>query len=77
MHLAGIAGNPRRYADFTNFEFLAALIPLHQWMTWAAYFTAAAQVVFLGNLFWSIRSGAAAPSNPWSAKTLEWTDARD
>jgi Heme/copper-type cytochrome/quinol oxidases, subunit 1 len=22
MHLAGIAGNPRRYADFTNFEFL-------------------------------------------------------
>jgi cytochrome c oxidase subunit 1 len=73
MHLVGIAGNPRRYADFTNFDFLAPLIPLHQWMTWAAYLTAAAQVVFLVNLFWSIRKGAIAPGNPWSAATREWS----
>ena len=29
MHVAGIAGNPRRYSDFTNFTFLSPLLPLH------------------------------------------------
>ena len=72
MHLVGIAGNPRRYADFTNFTFLSPLLPLHQFMTWAAFFTAAVQLVFLVNLFWSIRWGAKASGNPWSAETLEW-----
>jgi cytochrome c oxidase subunit I len=72
MHVAGIAGNPRRYADFTNFDFLAPLIPLHRFMTWAAFFTAAVQIVFFVNLFWSIRRGPPAPPNPWSAETLEW-----
>ncbi len=75
MHLAGIAGNPRRYADFTNFEFLTALMPLHHFMTWAAFFTAAVQLIFLLNLFWSLRRGALAPANPWKAATREWTDA--
>ncbi len=75
MHIAGIAGNPRRYADFTNFDFLAPLIPLHRWMTWAAFFTAAAQLIFLFNLFWSMRYGTPAASNPWAANTLEWTHA--
>jgi heme/copper-type cytochrome/quinol oxidase subunit 3 len=72
MHLAGIAGNPRRYADFTNFDFLAPLMPLHSWMTVAALFTAAVQIIFFVNLFWSIRRGALAPANPWSAQTREW-----
>ena len=72
MHLAGIAGNPRRYSDFTNFTFLSPLLPLHEFMTWAAFFTAAVQLVFLVNLFWSIRRGTKAPPNPWSADTLEW-----
>jgi cytochrome c oxidase subunit I len=74
MHMAGIAGNPRRYPDFTNFEFLGPLLPTHQFMTWAALVTAAAQIVFLGNLFWSIRHGVPAPLNPWLAETLEWED---
>jgi cytochrome c oxidase subunit 1 len=72
MHVAGIAGNPRRYADFTNFEFLSPLLPLHQFMTWAAALTAAFQIVFLVNLFWSLRRGPKADSNPWNANTLEW-----
>jgi cytochrome c oxidase subunit 1 len=72
MHVAGIAGNPRRYADFTNFEFLSPLIPLHQVMTWAAFLTAAFQIIFLVNLFWSMRRGPKADANPWNAKTLEW-----
>jgi cytochrome c oxidase subunit 1 len=72
MHVAGIAGNPRRYPDFTNFEFLAPLLTMHQFMTWAAFFTGAAQVLFIANLFWSIRRGVRASTNPWSAETLEW-----
>lgn len=74
MHFVGFAGNPRRYADFTSFQFLADLMPLHRWMTHAAYFTASAQLPFLFNLFWSMRRGPVAPVNPWEATTLEWSD---
>ena len=37
MHWLGIAGNPRRYSDFTNFDFLGKLLPVHNFMTQAAY----------------------------------------
>jgi cytochrome c oxidase subunit 1 len=72
MHLVGFAGNPRRYADFTNFEFLSPLVPVHSFMTWAAFLTAAIQLVFLFNLFWSMRRGSIPPVNPWNAETREW-----
>ena len=73
MHFLGIAGNPRRYADFTNYDFMNPLMPIHKFMTHAAYFTAAAQIIFLINLFWSLKKGARATENPWEATTLEWT----
>jgi len=73
MHWLGIAGNPRRYADFTNFDFMAKLMPVHTFMTWAAIITASAQLIFLFNLVWSLKKGAKAPINPWEATTLEWT----
>jgi cytochrome c oxidase subunit 1 len=73
MHFTGFAGNPRRYADLTTFAFLAPLMPIHRWMTGAAYFTAAVQLIFLVNLLWSMKKGALAPPNPWNATTLEWT----
>ncbi|MCU1257608.1 MAG: Cytochrome-c oxidase [Bryobacterales bacterium] len=72
MHFTGFAGNPRRYADLTSFQFLAPLLPIHVWMTDAAYLTAAVQVLFLVNLFWSMKRGAPAVRNPWQATTLEW-----
>jgi len=72
MHFAGFAGNPRRYADFTTFDFLAPLMPLHRGITHAAYFTAAVQVIFLVNLVWSARRGTPAPPNPWNAHDREW-----
>jgi cytochrome c oxidase subunit I len=73
MHFLGISGNPRRYADFTNYDFMNALMPIHKFMTHAAYFTAAVQIIFLINLFWSMKKGAKATENPWDATTLEWT----
>jgi cytochrome c oxidase subunit I len=73
MHYLGIAGNPRRYADFTNFDFLGKLMPVHTFMTWAAFTTAAVQLIFLFNLIWSTKKGAKAPINPWESTTLEWT----
>ncbi len=74
MHFAGFAGNPRRYADFTTFDFLRQVMPLHRWITGSAFFLASAQVIFLWNLFRSMRHGAIAPKNPWQATSLEWTD---
>jgi cytochrome c oxidase subunit 1 len=73
MHFAGIAGTPRRYADFAQFEFLKDLLWLHKATSHAAFFTAAIQLVFLVNMVWSWRKGAVAPENPWNATTLEWT----
>lgn len=72
MHLAGIVGNPRRYPDFREFEFLGQLISLHKFMSHAAFTTAAVQLLFLFNFFWSMRRGRPAPANPWEANTLEW-----
>jgi cytochrome c oxidase subunit I len=74
MHFAGFAGNPRRYSDFTTFDFLAKVMPLQRWITFSAFFLASVQVIFLWNLFTSIRRGPAAPKNPWEATTLEWSD---
>jgi len=73
MHFLGIAGNPRRYADFTNFEFMGKLMPVHTFMTWAAIGTASVQIIFIINLVWSMKKGPKAPVNPWEATTLEWT----
>lgn len=50
MHFLGFAGNPRRYAELSNFQFLMDLLPLHRALTYAAWFTAAVQLIFVANL---------------------------
>ena len=72
MHFIGISGGLRRYADFTEFAFLRDLQPLQTFISVAAFITAAAQLIFLWNVFWSIRRGRVADNNPWQATTLEW-----
>lgn len=74
LHFAGFVGNPRRYPDFKEYEFLKTVLPLHIGVTHAAYTLAAVQLLFLGNYFWSKRRGAVAPANPWGADTREWSD---
>ena len=75
MHFVGIAGGIRRYADATGATYLAALQPLHRFMTIAAFVTAAAQLIFFYNFFRSLKKGEAASANPWNATTLEWITA--
>ena len=72
MHFIGIEGGIRRYSDSTGVNYLAALLPLHKFITFAAFFTAAAQLVFLWNFFSSLKNGPPAVANPWDATTLEW-----
>ncbi|HEY6337295.1 MAG TPA: cbb3-type cytochrome c oxidase subunit I [Candidatus Sulfotelmatobacter sp.] len=75
MHYLGLAGGTRRYSDYREVKYLATLIPLHQFMTYAAIITIAAQFIFVINLFWSMFKGTKAVDNPWEATTLEWTTA--
>ena len=72
MHFLGMAGAPRRYAQFTEFTYLAKLQPLAVHISWAAFVTGAAQIILLFNIFWSMKFGKKAPANPWQATTLEW-----
>ena len=72
MHYLGLEGNPRRYSEFID-NFLLPLISLHRFISFAAFITGAAQLLFFGNLFWSMFWGKKASENPWEATTLEWT----
>ncbi len=73
MHFLGLAGNPRRYADLSGAYFLAPLAHVHLFITLAAFFTGAAQLLFFTNLVWSLWRGPRAVENPWQASTLEWS----
>jgi cytochrome c oxidase subunit I len=75
MHYLGMAGHPRRYSQLTEVAYLHRLIPVQTFMTYAAFVTIAAQLIFLINLFWSMFKGPKASDNPWEATTLEWTTA--
>ena len=83
MHLTGLMGEPRHYAQLTGIPgpggalsptgaLLAQTIPLNLHITYAAFFLAAAQLIFLFNLTRSLRKGQHATENPWQATTLEW-----
>ncbi len=75
MHYLGMAGQPRRYSQFTELAYLQHLIPLNTFITYAAIVTVSAQLIFVLNLFWSMFKGPKATDNPWEATTLEWTTA--
>ncbi|MBZ5701644.1 MAG: cbb3-type cytochrome c oxidase subunit I [Acidobacteriia bacterium] len=72
FHYLGLIGNVRRYSAFVD-DFLVPLLPLHKFITIAAFVTGAAQFLFLINLIHSRFWGQEAPVNPWEATSLEWT----
>jgi cytochrome c oxidase subunit 1 len=72
MHYLGMGANIRRYSSFPA-DYMQGSGPLHQFITIAALFTGAAQLIFLYNLIHSRFRGAPAPDNPWEATSLEWS----
>ena len=73
MHYIGIAGFPRRYYQFTTYDFASSYTNLNMFVTVAAVLTFASQFIFLWNFFYSMFKGKTAPANPWGSNTLEWT----
>ncbi|MCB0620050.1 MAG: cbb3-type cytochrome c oxidase subunit I [Saprospiraceae bacterium] len=74
MHYLGMAGVPRRYYRFDNFDTFSHFADMNMFITVAAILTFALQVLFMVNFFYSIWYGRKMESkNPWGATTLEWT----
>lgn len=73
MHYIGIAGFPRRYYSFTNFDAFGGFTDMNMMITIASFITMGAQFIFLFNFFHSIFRGKKSPQNPWGSNTLEWT----
>ncbi len=73
MHYVGLVGVPRRYPELGDATFVTdSLHTLNAFISVAALIVGFAQLVFLFNLFWSLRHGKEAGGNPWRATTLEW-----
>jgi cytochrome c oxidase subunit I len=72
FHYLGLAGNVRRYSAFQD-DFLVPLIPVHKFITYAALFTGAAQLIFIANFIYSRFKGPVASPNPWQCTSLEWS----
>jgi cytochrome c oxidase subunit I len=72
FHYLGLAGNVRRYSAFQD-DFLVPLIPVHKFITYAALFTGAAQLIFIANFIYSRFKGPVASPNPWECTSLEWS----
>jgi cytochrome c oxidase subunit 1 len=70
MHFLGLAGMPRRYADypdpFAGWNFVASI---------GSYISFAGLLVFLVGIAYAFGRRVPAPANPWGvgATTLEWT----
>jgi cytochrome c oxidase subunit 1 len=74
MHYEGVAGMPRRYYDFTNWESFNQFGDLNKMISIAAILVFFAQLLFVFNYFVSIWKGRKVTElNPWQANTLEWT----
>jgi cytochrome c oxidase subunit 1 len=78
MLTLGLRGvNRRMYDAGLQFTHAQGTLGIQEHMTWAALALGVVQLVFVANIVWSLRRGAPAGANPWSATTLEWrTDMR-
>ncbi|MGO4524321.1 cytochrome c oxidase subunit I [Microvirga sp. 2MCAF35] len=73
MHYLGLMGIPRRYHDIGDMSFVPpSAHTLNAFITIVALIVGATQLVFVFNLFWSLRHGRPSGGNPWRATTLEW-----
>ena len=69
MHQLGLAGMPRRIADYAQ---AAGWNDLNMAATIGGFLIAASMLPLLANVFLSLRSGTPAGDDPWEGNTLEW-----
>lgn len=73
MHYLGFLGVPRRYYAMGETGFVPdSAQTLNAGITVSALIVGLAQLIFIINLFWSLKRGAPTERNPWHATTLEW-----
>jgi cytochrome c oxidase subunit I+III len=70
QHILGLIGMTRRTYTYPDIPDWARLNLLS---TFGAFLIAVAVLVFLWNIFVSLRNGEIAGNNPWDAWTLEWS----
>jgi len=73
MHMLGIGGMPRRYADPYIHPYLEHYVPMNQLITYSAFLMGLAQFILLFNFLYSMKFGKKVGRNPWNANTLEWS----
>jgi cytochrome c oxidase subunit 1 len=69
MHQLGLAGMPRRIADYAS---NAGWNDLNLLATVGGFLIASSMIPLLWNIFISLRAGEPAGDDPWEANTLEW-----
>ncbi len=76
MLIQGLAGVSRRlYDGGSQYAHAQNVLYLNEWMSVGAWAMAIFQVVFIVNLFVSLRKGRTVSENHWQATTLEWSAA--
>lgn len=74
MHYEGLAGMPRRYYDYSQWESFKQFVSLNRMISTVAIIVFAAQLLFVFNFIYSIFKGRKVKDpNPWKATSLEWT----
>ena len=73
MHYLGFLGVPRRYFAMGSTDFIPeSAQSLNASITVSALIVGVTQLIFLYNVFWSLRHGEKTGHNPWGATSLEW-----
>ena len=74
VEIDGFTGMMRHLYDPLQYEFLKPMAPWNVLVTLAAIALFGAQLLFIGNFFWSLwRGPQVSEQDPWQANTLEWT----
>lgn len=69
FHFLGILGMPRRVYTYPDLPYMAGL---NLFSTLSAIVLIGSFLVFIFNIFYSLKKGKPAENNPWDAWTLEW-----
>ncbi|MFY9822469.1 MAG: cbb3-type cytochrome c oxidase subunit I [Thermoanaerobaculia bacterium] len=73
MLIQGLAGVQRRlYDGGASYSHAQPVLHWNAFMSVSAWLLGLTQLAFIVNLFWSLKAGEKAGSNPWDATTLEW-----